>query len=274
MYGQYEVTGKLGKITAGALYRAKRVSDHMPVVIKTLQLDEDFASHDHEEIRKSFLKEAEAARRLDHEGIRRILETGETQGVAWLAMEWLDATPMDQFIDDYARLPAREVIRQIARASEALGHAHKLGIVHRDMQPARLLYDRDNDILKISDFGFARVPGSGRTTIGMVRGRLSYKSPEDLAGQRVTAASDLFSLGVTLYQLLSGQLPFEAENMMTLMSQIMEGAHVPLSARGLTVGTDLDRWFETALHKVPDERFSSAEQMADALRRCVGSMAA
>lgn len=274
MYGAYEVTGELGKTSAGALYLAKRASDRTPVVIKTLQLDDEFAAHDQEEIRKSFLKEAEAARRLDHEGIRRILETGETQGVAWLAMEWLDATPMDKFIADYERLPTRELIEQIARGAEALGHAHSLGIVHRDVQPARVLYDRDNDLLKISDFGFARVPGSGRTTIGMVRGRLSYKSPEDLAGQRVTAASDLFSLGVTLYQLLCGQLPFEASNMMSLMSQIMEGHFVPLSTRGLSVGSALDGFFETALHKVPDERFSSGEQMAATLRTSIGSLAA
>jgi serine/threonine-protein kinase len=274
MYGDYEVTGELGKTTAGALYLARRASDRTPVVIKTLQLDDEFASRDHDDLRKRFLKEAEAARRLNHEGIRRILDAGEADGVAWLAMEWLDATPMDQFIDDYARLPADTVIRLIARAAEALGHAHGLGILHRDVQPARLLYDRQNDALKISDFGFARVPGSGRTTIGMVRGRLSYKSPEDLAGQRVTAASDLFSLGVTLYQLLSGKLPFEAKTMMGLMNQIMDGTHVPLSEQAPAVGSALDGWFEKALHKSPEQRFSSGLQMAETLRRCVGPLAA
>lgn len=273
-FGPYKVTEEMGKVPLGAMFKARVAGQFRPVVIKTLSLVEEFEPRDQEDVRKRFFREAEAAARLDHPGIRRVLETGETDGVAWVAMEYLEGEPLSRYTSDYGRLEVAEALELVARAAEALDYAHAQGVIHRDIRPSNLLFDMLRDELKITDFGFAHITDSGRTRTGLVLGTPSFKSPEQLSDGEVTQASDLYSLGVTLYQLLTGRLPFQAESMIELMHSIVGGAHTPPTEARPGLPGCLDAVIDRALRKVPGERYGSGAGMAAALRGCAESMTA
>jgi len=165
-------------------------------------------------------------------------------------------------------LEPRKVLEVIGRTAEALGFAHKQQVVHRDIKPANLMYDASTDILKITDFGIARLTGAGSTRTGIVLGTPSFMSPEQLEGRNVTGHSDLFSLGVSLFQLLTGQLPFTADSMTGLMQQIAEVPHPPLRAFRPDLPECVEILIDRALAKNPDARFDSGAQMAAALDDC------
>jgi serine/threonine protein kinase len=160
------------------------------------------------------------------------------------------------------------VLEIIGRTAEALGFAHKQGVVHRDIKPANLMYDPGTDILKITDFGIARLTGAGSTRTGIVLGTPSFMSPEQLEGRTVTGHSDLFSLGVSLFQLLTGQLPFTADSMTGLMQQIAEAQHPRLRAFRPDLPACVESIIDRALAKNPDTRFDTGAQMAAALVDC------
>ena len=161
-----------------------------------------------------------------------------------------------------------KVLDIISRTAEALGFAHKQGVVHRDIKPANLMYDPGTDTLKITDFGIARLTGAGSTRTGIVLGTPSFMSPEQLEGRTVTGHSDLFSLGVSLFQLLTGQLPFTADSMTGLMQQIAEAQHPPLRAFRPDLPACVESIIDRALAKNPDTRFDTGAQMAAALDDC------
>jgi len=273
MFGQYELKEEIGKAPLGALYLAREPRGGT-VVIKTLALATEFEPRDREEVRKRFFREAEAAARLQHPGIRRVLATGEDDGVAWVAMEKVDGHPLSRFAADFERLPVAEVLELTARAADALHYAHGENVIHRDIKPANIIYDPITDRLKITDFGFAHITDSGRTRTGLVLGTPSFKSPEQLAGATVKSASDLFSLGVTLYQLLTGKLPFRSESMVGLMQCIIALPHTRLSEVRDDLDPVLDEVLEKALRKRPEDRFADGAQMAAVLRSCARTMAA
>ncbi|MGB5623442.1 MAG: serine/threonine-protein kinase [Gammaproteobacteria bacterium] len=274
MYGDFEVIEEIGRAPAGNLYLAQRGSDGLAAVIKTLRLVDEFAPRDQDEARKQFFREVQTASQLDHPCIRQILDSGETQGVAWLAMEHLSGLPLEDYISGPQRLAVDEAVEQIAFAADALAYAHGCGVVHRDICPSKIIYDRERGRIKITDFGFARLAQSGHTTVRLLHGKLSFKSPEDLAGQPVTFASDLFCLGVTLYQLLTGQLPFKGDSMVGLMQSILHEAHDAPSAHRPDLTPAIDLIVERALHKDPSARFGCGAEMAAALRACADAEAA
>jgi eukaryotic-like serine/threonine-protein kinase len=175
-------------------------------------------------------------------------------------------------LSDYARsnnlMEPRKVLDVVSRTAEALGFAHKQQVVHRDIKPANLMYDASTDVLKITDFGIARLSGAGSTRTGIVLGTPSFMSPEQLEGRTVTGHSDLFSLGVSLFQLLTGQLPFTADSMTGLMQQIAEAPHPPLRAFRPDLPACVETVIDRALAKNPDERYETGAQMAGALDDC------
>jgi len=273
MFGQYELKSEIGKAPLGCLFLA-RDSRGTLVVIKTLSLATEFEPRDRDEVRKRFFREAEAAARLRHQCIRRVLETGEDDGIAWVAMEKVDGQPLSRYTSDFERLAVDEVLELIARVADALHYAHGENVVHRDIKPANILYDPVMDRVKITDFGFAHITDAGRTRTGLVLGTPSFKSPEQLSGAAVKSASDLFSLGVTLYQLLTGKLPFRSESMVGLMQSIIALPHTPLSEVRDDLDPMLDRVLDRALQKRPEDRFADGAQMAAVLRGCARTMAA
>jgi len=149
---------------------------------------------------------------------------------------------------------------------EALGYAHTQGVVHRDIKPANLMYDPEADVLKVTDFGIARLTDSSKTKTGMVLGTPSFMSPEQLAGKKIEGRSDLFSLAVTLYQLLSGKLPFEGESMAQLMYKIANEPPADILAANPSVSPGLGAFLARALTKDPDQRYATGTEFAAALR--------
>jgi serine/threonine-protein kinase len=171
-------------------------------------------------------------------------------------------------------LPVDRVVSIIARCADALGYAHRQGVVHRDIKPANLMYDPQSDTLKVTDFGIARLTDSSRTKTGMVLGTPSYMSPEQLAGKRIDGRSDLFSLAGSLYQLLCGKLPFEGELMAQLMFKIANQAPADVRSINPAVPGAVAAFLERALAKNPDERFQTGEAFGGALRATLAAASA
>jgi serine/threonine-protein kinase len=162
----------------------------------------------------------------------------------------------------------------VARVAEALGYAHQQNVVHRDIKPANIMYEPESDTPKVTDFGIARVTDSSKTKTGMVLGTPSYMSPEQLAGKKVEGRSDLFSLGVMLYQMLSGTLPFTGESMAQLMFKIANEPHADIRTVNPNLPTCVAAVINKALAKDPEQRYQTGEQMAKAIRLCLGTMTA
>jgi len=166
------------------------------------------------------------------------------------------------------------VLSIVARVSEALGYAHQQNVVHRDIKPANIMYEPESDTAKVTDFGIARITDSSKTKTGMVLGTPSYMSPEQLAGKKVEGRSDLFSLGVTLYQMLCGSLPFQGDSMAQLMFKIANEQHPDIRTLKPALPACVAAVTNRALAKDPDQRYQSGEQMARAIRLCLGTLAA
>jgi len=167
-------------------------------------------------------------------------------------------------------LPTDKVVSVVARVADALGYAHRQGVVHRDIKPANLMYHPESDTLKVTDFGIARLTDSSKTKTGMVLGTPSYMSPEQLAGRKIEGRSDLFSLATSLYQLLCGRLPFEGESMAQLMFKISNEPSADILKLNPNVPPGLVAFLQRALAKNPDERFQTGEEFAQALRAAAG----
>jgi serine/threonine-protein kinase len=157
----------------------------------------------------------------------------------------------------------------VARVAEALSYAHNNSVVHRDIKPANIMYELESDTVKVTDFGIARITDSSKTKTGMVLGTPSYMSPEQLAGKKIQGSSDLFSLGVTLYQMASGHLPFQGDSMAQLMFKIANEPHVDILTHAPTLPACLVDIINKALAKQPEERFQTGDELAQAIRACM-----
>jgi serine/threonine-protein kinase len=270
-FGRFEVQKELGKGAMGVVYLGKDPKIGREVAIKTLALAQEFEPEELAGAKERFFREAETAGKLSHPHIVTIYDTGEEHDYCYIAMELLKGGDLVPYTKAGKLLPAEKVASLVARAAEALGYAHREGVVHRDVKPANMMYDMQTDTLKLTDFGIARLTASSKTRTGMVLGTPSYMSPEQLAGQRVDGRSDLFSLGVTLYLLLAGRLPFEGESMAQLMFKIANDAPADIRAINPGVPTGLAAFLERALAKNPQARFQTGEEFAGALRAALGA---
>jgi serine/threonine-protein kinase len=266
--GRYELQREIGRGAMGIVYLGRDSAINRKVAVKVIPLNSECSEAEIAEARMRFFREAETAGRLNHPNIVTIYDVGEERGLAYIAMEYLQGRHLSEYTASARLLEPLKVLDLASRTAAALGFAHKQQIVHRDIKPANLMYEPAGDILKIMDFGIARITGLGNTRTGIVLGTPSFMSPEQLEGQTVTGRSDLFSLGVSLFQLLTGQLPFQADSMTGLMQQIAESPHPPLRAirpdLPACVGAVIDR----ALAKDPAARFETGAQMAAALEDC------
>ena len=218
--GRYVIERRVGRGAMGAVYLAKDPRINRAVALKVIPIEKEFEDEELEEARLRFFREAESAGRLTHPHIITVYDCGEDKHLAYIAMEYLHGVPLTQFTDPKKLLAPNKSLELCARTAEALDYAHNQGVIHRDIKPANLLYSLRQDLLKISDFGVARLTDNNRTKTGIVLGTPMYMSPEQLNADSLTGHSDLFSLGVTLYELLVGEVPFKATNIAVLMTKI------------------------------------------------------
>jgi serine/threonine-protein kinase len=266
--GRYEISNVLGKGAMATVYLGRDPKINRQVALKTIALAEEFDEEQLQEAKEQFLREAESAGRLNHPNIIAIYDVGEEGDVAYLAMEYFDGVALNDHSRPENLLPAKWVLELAARAADALDYAHKQNVVHRDIKPANLMYNAATDTLKLTDFGIARLTDSSRTKTGIILGTPSYMSPEQLGAEKVTGRTDLYSLGVTIYQLLVGFAPFKAESIPRLMDMIVNEKHRPLSEIKPELPPCVDPIVARLLAKDPEDRFQTGRALALVLRDC------
>jgi eukaryotic-like serine/threonine-protein kinase len=272
--GRYEIERELGKGAMGTVYLGRDPKINRVVAIKAIPLAQEFEEDDLQEARARFFREAEMAGRLNHPAIVTVYDAGEDHGLAYIAMEYLRGTHMSHFTEAARILPFKSTMLLVARVADALYYAHRQNVVHRDIKPANIMFNPDTDELKITDFGIARLTDTSRTKTGIVLGTPSFMSPEQLEGRPLDGRSDQFALGVSLYQLLCGQLPFRAESMPRLMQKIATEPHASVRLVRPELPECIDPILTRALSKSADDRFAHCGELASALRDCVGAQSA
>lgn len=273
MLGRYRIDRELGKGAMGVVYAGRDPTIGRVVAIKTLALSHEFEGEALVDARARFFREAETAGRLQHPNIVTIFDAGEEHDLAYIAMEFLKGTDLTGACQPGRLLPIAQVLSIAARVADALDYAHAHQVVHRDIKPANIMYDAATDMVKVTDFGIARITDSSKTRTGLVLGTPSFMSPEQLAGKRVDGRSDLYSLGVTVFQLLTGSLPLRGESMTALMHKI--ATETPPDVRQLRpeVPAAVARVVAQALQKRPEHRQQTGRQLADDLRSAGASPA-
>lgn len=266
--GRYVIEKRIGRGAMGAVYLGKDPRINRLVAIKAIPIEKEFEDEELKEARLRFYREAESAGRLAHPNIVTVFDAGEDKGLAYIAMEFVPGTPLKDFTDPKRLLAPKRALELCASTAEALDYAHNQGVIHRDIKPANLLYNPKEGSLKISDFGVARLTDNNRTKTGIVLGTPMYMSPEQLSAEKLTGLSDLFSLGVTLYELLIGEVPFQATNIAVLMTKITTEEAAPIANRRKGIPPSIDAVLAKALAKRPENRFSCGAEMAIALRNC------
>ena len=270
--GRYEIERQIGKGAMGVVYLGRDPKINRIVAIKAIPLAEEFEDHDLVEARERFFREAEMAGRLNHPGIVTIFDAGEDHGLAYIAMEYIKGEHLSYYCEPNRLLPAKKALTLVIRVAEALNYAHLQNVVHRDIKPANIMFNIDTDALKITDFGIARLSDVSRTKTGIVLGTPSFMSPEQLEGRPLDGRSDLFALGVTMYQLLTGQLPFRADSMTRLMNNIATEPHPPIRSLRPELPPGLENIVDRCLAKAAEDRFQNGVDMAEALRNCMRTM--
>ena len=257
----------------GVVYLGRDPNINRVVAIKAIPLADEFEESDLEEARARFFREAEMAGRLNHPAIVTVYDAGEDQGLAYIAMEYLRGHHLSHHTDSARLLPPQTVMTLVARTAEALHYAHRQNVVHRDIKPANIMFNPDTDELKITDFGIARLTDTSRTKTGIVLGTPSFMSPEQLEGRSLDGRSDQFALGVSLYQLLCGQLPFRAESMPRLMHKIATEKHASIRLVRPELPAAIDAIIDRVLAKSADDRYVTCAEFAIDLHACAKSLA-
>jgi serine/threonine-protein kinase len=274
MLGRYQVEKELGKGAMGVVYQGKDPKISRVVAIKTMALSQEFEADELAEVKERFFREAETAGRLSHTNIVTIYDAGEEHDLCYIAMELLKGKDLVPFTKPGNLLPVDKVVSIIARVADALGYAHKQNVVHRDVKPANIMYEPENDVVKVTDFGIARITDSSKTKTGMVLGTPSYMSPEQLQGKKIDGRSDLFSLAVSLYQLSCGKLPFEGDSMAQLMYRIANETAPDILQHNPKLPPRFVAFLDKAMAKEADQRYQTGEEFAFELRAAFGGAGA
>ena len=263
--GRYEIIRELGKGAMGVVYEGRDPSLGRTVAIKTARQDVIEKSGLAKEMMERFLREARAAGMLSHPNIITIYDVGEQEGMAYIAMEYLVGKDMDEVLDEKTHFEPEETVNYGVQICEALACAHDQGVCHRDVKPANIFIP-DKGGLKVVDFGIARTHDSTLTQDGALIGTPTYMSPEQFMGRKVDGRSDLFSAGIILYEMLTGEKPFTGEALTTIMHHILKSDPAPPSELNYTVPDALSAVVMRALSKKPQDRYPDGRVMAAALR--------
>jgi CHASE2 domain-containing sensor protein len=264
--GRYEIEKELGKGAMGIVYLGKDTKIDREVAIKTLALAQEFEKNELEEVKQHFFHQAETAASLHHPNIVEIFEAGEENDLAYISMEFLNGHDLARYGKADNLLDIKRVIRIVWRCAEGLAFAHQQGLVHSDIKPANIMYDPDTDSVKIIDFGIGSITDSSKSKSGTVLGTPSYMSPEQLAGKKIDGRSDIFSLGVVIFQLLTGTLPFTADSMASLMFKITSEEAPDIRSRRIDLPSGMSFIIKKVLAKDPQQRHQSGTELATDLK--------
>jgi serine/threonine-protein kinase len=265
-FGRYELLSELGQGAMGVVYKARDPVLDREVAIKTINLT--LPKDELSEYEARFYQEARAAGGLNHPNIVTIYDIGKTERIAYMAMEFLEGEELRSILSSREPLPVELALDIAAQVADGLAYAHDRHIVHRDIKPANIMVVH-NGLVKITDFGIARMrTNEVKTMTGMILGSPKYMSPEQVAGKRADHRSDLFSLGVVLYEMLTGETPFQADSIHGIMYQIMQFTPTPPSVRNPLLPDVVDLIVTKALNKSVEERYQDADDLARDLREC------
>lgn len=268
MLGRYRIDGRLGEGAMADVFRAHDPDIGRTVAIKLLK--PQYARDP--ELGARFLREARAAGALSHAHIATIYDVGEVDGVAYIAMELVDGQPLDEVLNAAGRMPYERVLKIGRQLADALSYAHRAGVVHRDVKPSNILISPDGTTAKLLDFGVARVGDTdgaalARTQVGQLVGTPRYMSPEQALGLPVDARSDLFSLGVVLYEMVTGKVAFPGTGLAALAIQIAQDKVAPVGASAGDCPPGLRFIIDKLLAKKPEQRFADGAALVAALDR-------
>ncbi|BCD97153.1 serine/threonine-protein kinase [Marinagarivorans cellulosilyticus] len=267
-FGRYQVEKEIGRGGMGAVYLGRDPRIDRKVAIKTLDFFADYTGDLLVEAKKRFSREAIAIGKLNHSNIVTIYDVGEDHDLAYIAMEYLFGVDLNEYTLEGRLLPLEEVVKIGIVCAEALDYAHSMGVVHRDIKPSNIVYDQKTEKVWLTDFGIALLLDSGGSKTSSAIGSPGYMSPEQIKREALDGRSDIYSLGVTLFQLLSGTKPFDGGGASSISFSIVNNPTPELKAIMPSIPQALSNLIFKAMQKDKSHRFSTAAEMKKALEDC------
>ena len=269
--GRYEILEELGQGAMGIVYKARDPKINRLLAIKTIRFSDEFEAEKIREIKERFMREAEIAGKLAHPAIVAVYDVGEDYELTYMAMEFLEGESLLKYCRKGSLLPLRRALYVVSETALALDYAHKQGVIHRDVKPANVMLLKDGQI-KVTDFGIAKAVSSSQTKSGIVLGTPNYMSPEQINGHDIDGRSDIFSLAVVFFELLTGQLPFHGKNLTNLFYQITQMKHPSPREMNPKVPRPVEQILDKALAKDPAQRFPTGADFAKYLRAMINKI--
>ncbi len=269
--GRYEILDELGQGAMGIVYKAKDPRINRLLAIKTIRFADEFEEEKLADVKGRFLREAEIAGKLSHRSIVAIYDVGEDYDLTYIAMEFLEGENLQKYCRKGNLLPLRKILYVVGETATALNYAHSHGVIHRDVKPANIMLLNDGKI-KVTDFGIAKAVSSSETKSGIILGTPNYMSPEQINGQKIDGRSDIFSLGVVFFELLTGRLPFHGKTLTNLFYQITQAKHPSPRQINPKVPKPCEQIIDKALTKKPENRFQDADEFAKYLRFLINKL--
>lgn len=263
--GKYIITRELGKGGTGTVFLCHDPYHKRDVALKLYSSDPSLSEQQQRMRKKLFFNEAHMAGMLNHPNILPIYDAGEEDGKCYIVTEYVrEAQPLSSYAQPQNLLPIRKVVEILFKCAKALDYAHRKGVVHRDIKPSNIMFTADGDV-RIVDFGIAQSPVGEMTQLSGMVGSPSYMAPEQVREERVTNQTDIYALGVVMYELLTGKRPYYGDNLSRLVYQIQHATPIPLHRLRSEVPPSLEAIVNKAMQKEPAKRFRSAMEMSVAL---------
>ena len=262
--GRYEIIEQIGWGAMGIIYKGRDPRLNRLTAIKTIRFRDDLDNTEILNSKEQFYREAEVIAKLSHPNIVSIYDVGEDNGLSYLAMEYLEGENLEKYTNKKSLLLIKKSIDIIMQVCDALEYAHNHDIVHRDIKPANIMIMEDG-LVKVTDFGIARITENSQTHTGTIKGTPYYMSPEQTRGMKLTGASDIFSIGIVFYQLLTGRLPFTGDNLASIMYQTNNLKPEPPSSYNSSIDEIILTILNKAMEKSLQKRYKTAGHMREHL---------